>query len=188
MSDVYLNKYTTLLAVAGLFLLLPVAAAADADLQLAGHALGEPRTRISADARFECTQQTARGFTATCHARSPQEVTIGAVPLQFLALHYDGDKLAAVEARVPELRHREAAQALASEFGEAKAESEKLRAGMGGIFENAIYLWRRVDAVLRLEQFFRSITTSSLILTTEAHLSKLVIPKRTDARTGIKDL
>jgi hypothetical protein len=169
-------------------LILTMRASAGAHLQLAGHALGDDLARIAADARFDCRQQSVPGFSTTCHARAPQNIAIGAVPLQFFALHFDGNRLAAVEARLSELRHQEAARTLTATFGAAKAEPEKLRAGMGGAFENAIFLWKQADAVLRLEQFFRSINTSSLILTTDPHLGKLVIPKRTDARTGIKDL
>jgi hypothetical protein len=173
--------------IAACLLLLTIRASAGADLQLAGHALGEDLARIAADTRFDCRAQSVPGFATTCHARAPQDIVIGAVPLQFFALHFDA-KLAAAEARLSELRHQEAAQALAAAFGAAKIETEKLRAGMGGTFENAIYLWRQAGSTLRLEQFFRSITTSSLILTTQAHLGKLIIPKPTDARTGIKDL
>ena len=170
--------------IAACLLLLTMRASAGADLQLAGHALGDDLAHVAADARFDCRRQSVPGFATTCHARAPQDIVVGPVPLQFFALHFDSNKLAAAEARLPELRHEEVAQALAAAFGSAKAEPEKLRAGMGGAFENAIYLWKQADTVLRLEQFFRSITTSSLILTTQAHMGKLVIPKATDPRTG----
>lgn len=171
-----------------LIFLCTLSPATAADLRLAGHALGEPRERARADTSFDCAQPAVRGFTATCTARAPHAILIGAVPLHFFALHYEGEKLVAVEAHLPELRYQEAAQALAATSGEASVEIERLRSGMGAIFENAIHVWRDADAVLRFEQFFRSITTSSAILTTEPHLGKLVIPKVTNERTGIKDL
>lgn len=182
------NRIKSRIAATVLLLSAAFANVAGADLQLIGYALGDPLARVSGDASFDCKQQALRGFTATCYARAPQRLSIGPVPLTFFALHYEGDKLAAVEARLSELRHQEVAQTLVAGFGEAKAEPEKLRAGMGGVFENAIYVWRQGDALLRLEQFFRNINISSVILATEPQLGKLVIPKPTDARTGIKDL
>jgi hypothetical protein len=162
--------------------------AASADLQLVGHALGEALTPMKTDARFQCSLPAVRGFSMTCMARKPEEFAVGTVPLQYFALHYDGEHLAAAEAALQEVRHSEAVQALAKTFGQAAVETEKLRAGMGAIFPNAIYLWRQGGTLLRLEQFFRSIKISSVILTTEPYLGKLVIPKLTNERTGIKDL
>jgi hypothetical protein len=185
---VKLFKLTKSRLAAGTLLLSVACVAPAAELELLGYSLGAPLGSVNSDANFDCGRPALRGFGTTCYARAPQRFAIGAAPLTFFALHYESDKLAAVEARMSELRHKEAVKALTGAFGEAKTEPEKLRAGMGGVFENAIYIWQQGGALLRLEQFFRNINTSSAILTTEPQLGKLVIPKPTNAHTGIKDL
>jgi len=71
---------------------------------------------------------------------------------------------------------------------EPVAESEALKAGMGGVFENRYFIWKKDGRAWLVEQFFERITDSALWSMSERELEALLAEREQQRVRGARDL
>lgn len=180
--------YALRLSVLVALLLSHPGAATAADLSLLDHRLGEQLSAVTVTLGYVCEAEANTPANVRCRAHDPAAYAIAGIKLEALLLHYSAGRLSAVDIRFPESGFTDVAGLLHDAFGASRAEPEKLRGGMGGYFENAIYSWDAGNSRLRLEQFVGNINTSSIILAEKDLIDALIAPKRIDPASGLKDL
>lgn len=159
-------------------------AARGAEFELAGYRLD---ASIATEA-LKCGADTSGIATERCEVARPETPRWHGVALMSLTLYVGDNKIIAVAAQLPEREFQRVLTALRAEHGPGQVVREKLRAGMGGVFENEIVTWPQAAATLRAEQFFRKIDRSAVMLAPDRLLPLLVPPKSGENEMGIKDL
>lgn len=77
---------------------------------------------------------------------------------------------------------------LSQQIGDPVAGSEGLKAGMGGVFENRYYAWRRDGKAWLVEQYFERITDSGLWSMSETELDTFFAERERQRVRGARDL
>jgi hypothetical protein len=86
-------------------------------------------------------------------------------------------------------RHFDAlARKLSGPLGTPRQGSEGLKAGMGGVFQNRYYIWKRDGRAWFAEQFFERIISSGLWILDETELAVLFAEREQMRVRGARDL
>lgn len=147
-------------------------AGAARDFELHGMKLGAPLNDALNDVRLDCDGTSACFLYTVCSLKSVYAEKFAGVPLQGERLHFNGERLAAIEATFPAAQFDAVLQALIAAYGPgAKGESDSAAGGAPG---DDIRVWRQGRQLLRLERYYKSGDRSSLILTEDNLLSDLI--------------
>ncbi|HZP94270.1 MAG TPA: hypothetical protein VFB20_15525 [Burkholderiales bacterium] len=145
-------------------------AGADRDFELHGMKLGAPLNDALNDSRLDCDGASGCFLYTVCALKSIYAEKFAGVPLQGERLHFNGERLAAIEATFPAAQFDAVLQALIAAYGSGAQGGSDSAAAPG----DDVRVWRHGRQLLRLERFYRSGDRSSLILTEDNLLSELI--------------
>jgi len=156
----------------------------------AGALLDEPALGSSLQAlaagRFDCAD-TEPGVR-TCARKDLAGLVLEGRPVRGQLLVYRDGRLECATALIDESGFDQMRKALVARFGAGEASSERLRAGMSGMFDNRIVVWHAREGVIVLEQYFRRVIHSGVSVMTEAAHRALASSRETSRRGGARDL
>jgi len=123
-----------------------------------------------------------------CRRRSKEAERIEAEPITEIVLFYRDDKLVRSVFTFSEAHLDRLVQQLSQRLGAPIPGSERLKAGMGGVFENRYFIWKRDGHAWFVEQFFERITDSGLWTMSESELDTLLAERERQRVRGARDL
>ena len=134
---------------------------------------------------FQCR---ATQNEAVCRRPGKPTERIGDEPVIEIVLFYRDGVLVRSVFAFDEGRSDALAQQLSGQLGTAIEGSELLKAGMGGVFENRYYVFKRDGRVWFFEQFFERIMNSGLWVMDDAEFAALLAERERVRVRGARDL
>ncbi len=134
---------------------------------------------------FQC-RSSDRGVE--CRRLGTEADRIAEEPAVTVVLFYRDALLARCVVGFSESRFGAVVGRLSQQLGQPEHGTESLKAGMGGVFENRYYLWRRNGRVWFIEQFFERITVSGLWVMEEAEFEAMLAERDRMRVRGARDL
>ena len=171
---------SNLIALAGLFVCLTAGAVTLPEAPVSGSTLDSLDRNV-----FQC-----RPVDQGTQCRRPGRGTdrIEEEPVGEIVLFYRDKVLARSVFTFSEGHFELLVQQLSRQLGIPVQESEGLKAGMGGGFENRYYVWKRNGGAWLAEQFFERITSSGLWTMSESELAALLAERERQRVRGARDL
>ncbi len=123
-----------------------------------------------------------------CRRRGRASERIAGEPVIEIVLSYRENTLVRSVFTFSEARLDQVVQQLSQQFGAPVAGREGLKAGMGGVFENRYFVWKRDGSAWFVEQYFERITDSGLWTMSEAELEVLLAERERQKVRGARDL
>jgi hypothetical protein len=123
-----------------------------------------------------------------CQVSDAARLRIEGVPVRARILAYRGGRLERVTTIVDEARFAELLSALESRWGPGGRSTERLRAGMGGVFPNLMVTWRFEGRVALLEQYYERVTQSALSVMAPAAFDVYMSERERQRAGGMRDL
>jgi len=105
-----------------------------------------------------------------------------------IVLFYRDDQLVRTVFAFNEAHLDQVVKQISQRLYEPVAESEALKAGMGGVFENRYFIWKKDGRAWLVEQFFERITDSALWSMSERELEALLAEREQQRVRGARDL
>lgn len=110
------------------------------------------------------------------------------VPVREMTLEYRDELLGTIRIVFDENQFQTLAHRLGVELGPGESRDERLRAGMGGIIDNRILVWRSNERIVMLEQYSAKVTLSSLRYSTLTAFDDLMRERNRRRIRGLRDL
>ncbi len=123
-----------------------------------------------------------------CRRRGKPTDQIAGEPAIEIVLSYRQNILVRTVFTFNEARVDQMVERLSQQLGAPVAASEGLKAGMGGVFENRHFIWKRDGKAWFVEQYFERITDSALWVTSETELDTLFAERDRQRVRGARDL
>jgi hypothetical protein len=170
-------------------LLSPSALAADDIFDgLAPELVGSELGSVLEGAELACRQDRADPKIRRCTPLPGALKAVGGVGVNAVEARFDDHRLAQVTIYLPEARFDAVLPVLSTRFGEGKAWSVILRAGMAGQFEAKIRIWETDRFVLIAQQFDGKIDRSSVIYGSARAMAPLLRQIKSTPPGGLRDL
>jgi hypothetical protein len=135
--------------------------------------------------RYACAAPSAQ---TQCWLQSSAGLHLNGIDARGQLLTYRAGTLQSVSTTVDERRFDDLLHALEARFGPGEHSTERLRAGMGGVFSNRLVLWRLPDKVVLLEQYFERVTQSAVSVMTPESFAALMAARDSVRVRGARDL
>ena len=155
---------------------------------LAPELVGSELGSVLEGAELACRQDRADPKIRRCTALPGALKAVGGVGVNAVEARFDDQRLAQVTIYLPEPRFAAVLPILSARFGEGKAWSVILRAGMAGQFEAKIRIWETDRFVLIAQQFDGKIDRSSVIYGSARAMAPLLRQILSTPPGGLRDL
>lgn len=150
--------------------------------------LGSPREALDVHG-FVCAPASGPpGGTEVCRREPADTMRAAGVPARFAVLVYRAGRLERATVAVDETHYAELLRALVAALGAGDEQTERLRAGMGGVFPNHVTVWRAPGRVIVLEQYFERVTRSALSVMSPGEHARFEAQREAQRVRGIRDL
>jgi hypothetical protein len=124
---------------------------------------------------------------ATCRLVAPEGLRVGSIPALGQTLFYRDGRLERVSTAIDPADFDPTRRWLIAQFGPGDEHTERLRAGMGGSFDNLTVAWRLADRCLLLEQHFERVTQSGVSVMDCKALEALLRARERQRVRGLRD-
>ncbi len=167
----------------------PVAALLWANVAGALDLPGAPPLGSSLDAldrsHFACA---AAAPGSVCRYQPDSKLVLENQPARAVVLYYRGGVLARATVAIDETRFHALLGSLSATLGAGEERPEKLKAGMGGVFPNRIYVWRDRGRTVMLEQYFERVVYSGVSVMSDREFEALMTERDSSRVRGVRDL
>lgn len=170
--------------VAGVVLGLTLLFAAAAGQDWTMPALGSPLEALDRSAH-RCV---AAQELLLCRVNDVGRLLVEEAPARGRILAYRGARLERVTTIVDEALFEQLLSALEYRWGPGARSTERLRAGMGGVFPNLMVTWRFEGRVVLLEQYYERVTQSAISLMEPVAFEACMSERDRQRVRGVRDL
>jgi len=135
--------------------------------------------------RYACA---ARADQIRCRLHPGQGIELGGIAALGRTLVYREDRLVSGCTLFDERRFGELLSSIEASHGPAEHSTELLRAGMGGVFSNALAVWRPEGKIVLLEEHFERVTQSAVCVMEPEFFSAQSAARDRQRVRGVRDL
>ena len=133
---------------------------------------------------YRCEDQLP---VAKCRLVATDGLRVGSVPALGQTLFFRDGRLERISTAIDSARFDPTRRWLIAQFGPGEEHIERLRAGMGGSFENLIVAWRQADRCVLLEQHFERVTQSAVSVMDCDAVDALLRARQLQRVRGLRD-